>query len=64
MFSKPSAHVLIGPSPFKRMGIEFVIFRPSRFNVVDQFLVAVPRAALQIVEAKGIVEQFRLISES
>ena len=61
MLNKPSAHVLIGPSPFKRMGIEFVIFRPSRFDVVDQFLAAVPRATLQIVEAKGIVEQFRLI---
>ena len=61
MLSKPLAHFLIGPSPFKWMGIELIIFGPSGFDVVDQILAAMPGAALQVMETEGIVEQFRLI---
>jgi hypothetical protein len=60
MLSKPLAHFLIGPSPFKWMGIELIIFGPCGFDVVDQILAAMPGAAPQVME-KGIIEQFRLI---
>src|SRR5919108_6325891 len=61
MSSKPLAHFLIGPGPFKWMGIELIIFGPSGFDVVDQILAAMPGAAPQVMETEGIVEQFRLI---
>jgi hypothetical protein len=46
MFSKPLSHFLIGPGPFKRMGIQLIVLWPSGVDVVDQLLAAVPRAAL------------------
>ena len=61
MSSKPLAHFLIGPGPFKWMGIELIIFGPSGFDVVDQILAAMPGTAPQVMETEGIVEQFRLI---
>jgi hypothetical protein len=48
LFSKPLSHFLIGPGPFKRMGIQLIVLWPSGVDVVDQFLAAVPRAALQV----------------
>ena len=61
MFSKPLSHFLIDPSPFKRMGIELIVLWPSGVDVVDQFLAAVPRAALQVTVTEGVVKQFCLI---
>jgi hypothetical protein len=61
MFSKPLSHFLIGPSPFKRMSIERVVFWPGRFDMFDQRLATVPRAAFQIPVTEGIVEQFCLV---
>ncbi len=61
MLSKPLAHFLIGPSPFKWMSIELIIFGPSGFDVLDQIWAAMPGAAPQVMETEGIVEQFRLI---
>jgi hypothetical protein len=46
MLSKPPLHFLIGPGPFKRMGIQLIVLWPSGVDVVDQLLAAVPRAAL------------------
>jgi hypothetical protein len=61
MLSKPSTHFLISPSPFKGMGVPLVIFWPSRFNVIAQGLATVPRAALEVVKTKRLIEQFSLI---
>jgi hypothetical protein len=61
MFSKPLSHFLIGPGPFKRMGIQLIVLWPSGVDVVDQFLAAVPRAALQVTVTEGVIKQFRLI---
>ena len=61
MLSKPLAHFLIGPSPFKWMSIELIVFGPSGFDVVDQISAAMPGATPQVMETEGIVEQFRLI---
>jgi len=61
MFSKPSAHLLIGPGPFERMGIELIVLWPSRFDLVDQRLTSWPRGAFQIMVTEGAIEQFGLI---
>jgi hypothetical protein len=61
LFSKPLSHFLMGPGPFKRMGIQLIVLWPSGVDVVDQFLAAVPRAALQVTVTEGVVKQFRLI---
>jgi hypothetical protein len=61
MFSKPLPHFLIGPRPFKRMGIEPIVFWPGRFDMVDQRLATRPRATFQVTVTEGIVEQFSLV---
>jgi hypothetical protein len=61
MFSKPPAHFLVGPGPFKRMGIQLIVLWPSGVDMVDQFLTAVPGAALQVTVTEDIIKQFRLI---
>ena len=61
MLSKPPSHFLISPGPFKRMGIQLIVLWPSGVDVVDQFLAAVPGAALQVTVTEGIIKQFRLI---
>jgi hypothetical protein len=61
MLSKPLSHFLVCPGPFEWMSIEPVVLTPSGFDVVDQCLPARPRTALQIVKAKGTVEQFALV---
>lgn len=61
MLSKPLSHFLVGPSPLEWMGIEPVVLGPGGVDLVDQGLAAGPGRPLQVVEAEGAVEQFRLI---
>lgn len=43
------------------MGIQLIVLWPSSVDVIDQFLTAVPGAALQVTVTESIVKQFRLI---
>jgi len=61
MFSKPATHLLVGPGPFEGMGIELVVFWPSRFDMVDQCLATWPGATFQVMVAESVIEQFGLI---
>src|SRR5437667_9576082 len=61
MFFDPATHLLVGPCPFKGMGIEPIIFRGGILYVVHELLATMPRTTLQVVKAKGAVEQLSLI---
>ena len=43
------------------MGIQLIVLWPSDVDMVDQFLTAVPGAALQVTVTEDIIKQFRLI---
>src|SRR6266478_4751510 len=61
MFFEPNAHLLVGPCPFKRMGIQPVVLGFRITYVVHELLATAPRITLQVVKSKGAVQQFRLI---
>ena len=63
MFSKPSAHFLVGPGPFERMGLVLVVLGPRGFDVIDQGLTTRPGAAFQVTVAERIVEHFGVCLE-
>lgn len=61
MSDEPIAHLLIRPSPLKRMGIALVVLRGSSINMCDQCLPTDPGCAPQIALTEGVIEQFTLI---
>src|SRR5260221_11311786 len=61
MFFEPKAHLLVGPCPFKRMGIQPIILGVRSAYMVYELLATVPRITLQIVKPEGTVQQLRLI---
>src|SRR6188472_113198 len=61
MFAEPSAHLLIRPRPFDRMGIALVVLRPRGGNMGDELLPIPPRSSPQIVVAEGVVEDLGLV---
>ena len=38
MFFEPSAHLVIGPSPFNRLGVAVVVFGPCRHDMLNEFV--------------------------
>src|SRR3982074_3292681 len=60
-FFKPATHLLVGPCPFKGMGIESIILRFCGLHMVYEYLTTRPRSTFQIVKAKGAVQHFPLI---
>jgi hypothetical protein len=42
MFFEPSAHFVIGPSPFNRLGVAVVVFGSCRHDVLNEFVPTVP----------------------
>jgi hypothetical protein len=61
MFFKPTAHLLVGPRPFKGMGVEAIVFRFCSLDMVHEFLTTVPRTTLPVVKLKGTVQHLRLM---
>src|SRR5271156_4145078 len=61
MFCKPAMHLLIHPSPFKRMSIALIVFRPRSQHMRLEFLLAGPGCTFQIVVFERMNENFRLI---
>jgi type II secretory pathway predicted ATPase ExeA len=42
MFFESSAHFVISPSPFNRLGVAVVVFGPCRHDVLNEFVPTVP----------------------
>src|SRR6266850_2713210 len=61
MFFEPATHLLVGPCPFERMGIEPIILRFCCLHMLDECLTTTPRISFQVVIAKGAIQQFPLI---
>src|SRR5438132_13683908 len=61
MFFEPKAHLLVGPGPFKRMGVQAVILGFRGADMVHELLATAPRISLQVVKSKGAIQQLRLI---
>jgi hypothetical protein len=61
MFFEPSAHFVIGPGPFNRLGVTVVVFGPRRHDVLNEFVTTVPGLALQVMMAKAMDQDLRLI---
>ncbi len=61
MFFKPSAHFVICPGPFNRLGVTVVVFGPRRHDVLNEFATTVPGLALQVMMAKAMDQDLSLI---
>src|SRR5271169_3134221 len=61
MFFEPATHPLVGPCPFKGMGIEPIIFWFRGCHLVHEVLTTTPRTTFQVMKAKGAVQHFPLI---
>ena len=61
MFFEPATHLLVGPRPFKGMGVEAIVFRFRSLDVVHEFLTTVPRTTLHVVKLKGTVQYLALV---
>src|SRR5262249_5264796 len=53
MLGKPLLHLRDRPLPFKRMGVEAIVFGPSHRDVAPELLPAWPRPSVQIMAAEG-----------
>src|SRR5437868_2330805 len=61
MFFEPATHLLVGPGPFKGVGIEPIILRSCSFHLVYEFLTTVPGTTFQVVKTEGAVQHLPLI---
>src|SRR5882757_1789003 len=61
MFSEPGTHFLIGPGPFKGMGVPMVVFRPRSQDMRFEFLLTLPGRPLQVIVLEHVNEDFRLV---
>src|SRR4051812_42460385 len=61
MFSEPGTHFLIGPGPFKGMGVPMVVFRPRSQDMRLELLPTLPRSPFQVIVLKRVDEDFRLV---
>src|SRR5512135_1105943 len=61
VFGVPSPHLLVGPRPLERVGIQPVVLRPGVLHVVDELSTAGPRSPLPIAVGEGVEQQFRLV---
>src|SRR5271157_820930 len=61
MLGKPLLHLRDRPLPFKRMGVEAIVFRPSHRYVVHELLPALPRRSVQIMAAERLQQHFRFV---
>src|SRR5436309_4920535 len=61
MLGEPLLHLGDRPLPVKRMGVEAIVLRPGRRDVLAELFLVAPRAPLQVMQLKGIEQRFRLI---
>src|SRR5437773_7556497 len=61
VLGEPLAHLLVGPGPLKRVGVQAVVFRCGSHYMLDQLLPTDPRATFQVAVAKCADQQLRLI---
>src|SRR5262245_3459764 len=58
---EPLTHLLIGPGPFKGVGIAVVVFGPGSQHMGLELLLALPRRPLQVIVLERVDEDFRLV---
>src|SRR6266567_1489293 len=61
MFGEPPTHLLIGPSPFKGVGIAMVVFGPGSQHMGLELFLALPRSPFQVIMLERMDEDFRLV---
>src|SRR3954447_13029029 len=61
MFSEPGTHLLIGPGPFKGMGVPMVVFRPRRQDMRLKLLLTRPGRPFQVIVLERMDEDLRLV---
>jgi hypothetical protein len=61
MFSEPGTHLLIGPGPFKGMGVPMVIFWPRSQDMSLELLLTLPGRPFQVIVLERMDEDFRLV---
>src|SRR5512135_2363842 len=61
MFSEPGTHLLIGPSPFKGMGVPMVVFGPRSQDMRLELLLTLPGRPFQVIVLERMDEDFRLV---
>src|SRR3954454_14942632 len=61
MFGEPLTHLLIGPGPFKGMGIAMVVFGPGSQHVGLELSPVLPGRPFQVIVLEGVDEDFRLV---
>src|SRR5262245_50771176 len=61
MFREPGTHPLIGPGPFKRMGVPMVIFWPRSQDVRLELVLTLPGLSFQVVVLERMDEDLRLV---
>src|SRR5215831_2158201 len=61
MSLEPASHLLVGPRPLERVGVQLVVLAPGDREMVNELLPVAPRAALQIAITEGVDQQLRLV---
>ena len=61
MLGKPLTHLLVGPGPFKGVGVAMIVFGPRSQHVGLEFLLAVPGRTLQVVVFERMYEDLCLV---
>src|SRR5262249_59984509 len=58
---EPLTHLLIGPSPFKGVGIAVVVFGPGSQDMGLELLLALPGRPLQVIGLECVDKDFCLV---
>src|SRR5262245_10157337 len=61
MFCEPLTHLVIGPGPFKGMGVPMVVFGPGSRRMGLELFPALPRRPFQVIMLKRMDEDLRLV---
>src|SRR5439155_7767160 len=61
MFCEPRTHLLIRPSPLKRMGVAVVVLGPGSQHMGLELLLALPGCPFQVIVLERMDEDFRLV---
>src|SRR5687768_3187809 len=61
MFRKPGTHPLIGPGPFKGMGVPMVVFRPRGQDMRPELVLTLPGRSFQVVVLERVDEDLRRV---
>src|SRR5262245_4661928 len=61
MVGEPLPHLLIGPRPFERVGVEAVVLRGAGQHLLDELFPTAPGASLQVAIPERPDQQLRLV---